>query len=37
QFHLARALGASLLAMALSVILYELTRALEHRVLTYYR
>jgi ABC-type nitrate/sulfonate/bicarbonate transport system permease component len=37
QFHLARALGASLLAMALSVVLYELTRALEHRVLTYYR
>jgi ABC-type nitrate/sulfonate/bicarbonate transport system permease component len=37
QFHLARALGASLLAMALSVILYELTRALEHRVVTYYR
>jgi ABC-type nitrate/sulfonate/bicarbonate transport system permease component len=37
QFHLARALGASLLAMALSVTLYELTRALEHRVLTYYR
>jgi ABC-type nitrate/sulfonate/bicarbonate transport system permease component len=37
QFHLARALGASLLAMALSVILYELTRALEHRVITHYR
>jgi ABC-type nitrate/sulfonate/bicarbonate transport system permease component len=37
QFHLARALGASLLAMALSVILYELTRALEQRVITYYR
>jgi ABC-type nitrate/sulfonate/bicarbonate transport system permease component len=37
QFHLARALGASLLAMALSVILYELTRALEHRVVTHYR
>jgi ABC-type nitrate/sulfonate/bicarbonate transport system permease component len=36
QFHLARALGASLLAMALSVILYELTRALEQRVLTHY-
>jgi ABC-type nitrate/sulfonate/bicarbonate transport system permease component len=37
QFHLARALGASVLAMALSVALYELTRALEHRVITYYR
>jgi ABC-type nitrate/sulfonate/bicarbonate transport system permease component len=37
QFHLARALGASLLAMALSVALYELTRALEQRVLTNYR
>lgn len=37
QFHLARALGASLLAMALSVTLYELTRALEQRVLTKYR
>jgi ABC-type nitrate/sulfonate/bicarbonate transport system permease component len=37
QFHLARALGASLLAMALSVALYELTRALEQRVVTRYR
>ena len=37
QFHLARALGASLLAMALSVALYELTRALEQRVITHYR
>ena len=37
QFHLARALGASLLAMALSVTLYELTRDLEQRVITYYR
>jgi ABC-type nitrate/sulfonate/bicarbonate transport system permease component len=37
QFHLARALGASVLAMALSVGLYELTRALEDRVITYYR
>jgi ABC-type nitrate/sulfonate/bicarbonate transport system permease component len=37
QFHLARALGASVLAMALSVALYELTRAMEQRVITYYR
>jgi ABC-type nitrate/sulfonate/bicarbonate transport system permease component len=37
QFHLARALGASLLAMALSVGLYELTHSLEQRVLTHYR
>jgi ABC-type nitrate/sulfonate/bicarbonate transport system permease component len=37
QFHLARALGASLLAMVLSVALYELTRNLEQRVLTHYR
>jgi ABC-type nitrate/sulfonate/bicarbonate transport system permease component len=37
QFHLARALGASLLAMALSVALYEITHALEHRVITHYR
>jgi ABC-type nitrate/sulfonate/bicarbonate transport system permease component len=37
QFHLARALGASLLAMALSVALYELTHALEQRVVTRYR
>jgi ABC-type nitrate/sulfonate/bicarbonate transport system permease component len=37
QFHLARALGASVLAMALSVALYELTRAMEQSVLTKYR
>jgi ABC-type nitrate/sulfonate/bicarbonate transport system permease component len=37
QFHLARALGASLLAMALSVVLYEITRSLEQRVIIYYR
>jgi ABC-type nitrate/sulfonate/bicarbonate transport system permease component len=37
QFHLARALGASVLAMALSVALYELTRSLEQRVITHYR
>jgi ABC-type nitrate/sulfonate/bicarbonate transport system permease component len=32
QFHLARALGASAVAMALSVMLFEATRALEQRV-----
>ena len=37
QFHLARALGASVLAMALSVGLYELSRALEQRVITHHR
>jgi ABC-type nitrate/sulfonate/bicarbonate transport system permease component len=37
QFHLARALGASALAMALSVVLFEVTQALEHRVSTFYR
>jgi ABC-type nitrate/sulfonate/bicarbonate transport system permease component len=37
QFHLARALGASVLAMALSVSLYELSRSLEQRVTAYYR
>jgi ABC-type nitrate/sulfonate/bicarbonate transport system permease component len=37
QFHLARALGASVLAMALSVILFETTRAIEQRVLAVYR
>jgi ABC-type nitrate/sulfonate/bicarbonate transport system permease component len=37
QFHLARALGASLLAMALSAALYELTRALEQSVITRYK
>jgi ABC-type nitrate/sulfonate/bicarbonate transport system permease component len=35
QFHLARALGASMLAMVLSVTLYELTQALEQRVLSH--
>jgi ABC-type nitrate/sulfonate/bicarbonate transport system permease component len=37
QFHLARALGASALAMALSASLFEVTRAVEHRVCTFYR
>lgn len=37
QFHLARALGASLVAMALSVILFEATRALEARLSMVYR
>jgi ABC-type nitrate/sulfonate/bicarbonate transport system permease component len=37
QFHLARALGASALAMALSVLLFEATRAVEQRVSTFYR
>lgn len=37
QFHLARALGASVLAMALSVSLYELSCLLEQRVATRYR
>jgi ABC-type nitrate/sulfonate/bicarbonate transport system permease component len=37
QFHLARALGASVLAMALSVMLFEMTRAIETRVLAVYR
>jgi ABC-type nitrate/sulfonate/bicarbonate transport system permease component len=37
QFHLARALGASVLAMALSVSLYELSRSVEQRVAAYYR
>jgi len=37
QFHLARALGASALAMTLSVLLFEATRALEQRVATFYR
>jgi ABC-type nitrate/sulfonate/bicarbonate transport system permease component len=37
QFHLARALGASALAMTLSVLLFEATRAIEHRVSTFYR
>jgi len=37
QFHLARALGASVLAMALSVALFEATRAIEYRVSAFYR
>jgi len=37
QFHLARALGASALAMAMSVVLFEIMRALEQRVATFYR
>jgi ABC-type nitrate/sulfonate/bicarbonate transport system permease component len=37
QFQLARALGASALAMALSVALFEATRAIEERVSTVYR
>jgi ABC-type nitrate/sulfonate/bicarbonate transport system permease component len=37
QLHLARALGASAVAMALSVLLFELTRAIEHRISTFYR
>ena len=37
QFHLARALGASVLAMALSVVLFEASRALEQRVSRSYR
>jgi ABC-type nitrate/sulfonate/bicarbonate transport system permease component len=37
QFHLARALGASALAMTLSVSLFEITRAVERRVLASYR
>jgi ABC-type nitrate/sulfonate/bicarbonate transport system permease component len=37
QFHLARALGASVLAMALSVLLFEATHAIENRVSTFYR
>jgi ABC-type nitrate/sulfonate/bicarbonate transport system permease component len=37
QFHLARALGASAVAMVLSVMLFESTRVLEHRVFTLYR
>jgi ABC-type nitrate/sulfonate/bicarbonate transport system permease component len=32
QFHLARALGASIIAMALSAVLFEFTRAIEVRV-----
>jgi len=37
QFHLARALGASALAMALSAALFEATRAIEHRASTFHR
>ena len=37
QLHLARALGASVLAMALSVALFEATRAIEQRVSAFYR
>jgi ABC-type nitrate/sulfonate/bicarbonate transport system permease component len=37
QFQLARALGASALAMALSVALFEATRAIEERVSSVYR
>ncbi|HTV96291.1 MAG TPA: ABC transporter permease subunit [Steroidobacteraceae bacterium] len=37
QFQLARALGASALAMALSVALFEATRAIEERVAELYR
>jgi ABC-type nitrate/sulfonate/bicarbonate transport system permease component len=37
QFHLARALGASVLAMALSVLLFEMTRVIEERVIAVYR
>lgn len=37
QFQLARALGASALAMALSLALFEATRAIEHRVAAFYR
>jgi ABC-type nitrate/sulfonate/bicarbonate transport system permease component len=32
QLHLARALGASAVAMAISVLLFEATRAFEQRV-----
>jgi NitT/TauT family transport system permease protein len=37
QFHLARAVGASAWAMALSVLLFEAASAIEHRVSTFYR
>jgi ABC-type nitrate/sulfonate/bicarbonate transport system permease component len=37
QFHLARALGASVLAMMLSVGLFEATRAIEERVFAHRR
>jgi ABC-type nitrate/sulfonate/bicarbonate transport system permease component len=32
QFHLARALGASVIAMTISVVLFEATHALEAKV-----
>jgi ABC-type nitrate/sulfonate/bicarbonate transport system permease component len=37
QFHLARALGASVVAMALSVLLFEVSRSLELRTFAFYR
>jgi ABC-type nitrate/sulfonate/bicarbonate transport system permease component len=37
QFHLARALGASVLAMTLSIALYELSHSFEQRVAAYYQ
>jgi ABC-type nitrate/sulfonate/bicarbonate transport system permease component len=37
QFHLARALGASAWAMALSVLLFEAAGAIEQRISAYYR
>ena len=37
QFHLARALGASVIAMVLSVILFEATRGVEARISALYR
>jgi ABC-type nitrate/sulfonate/bicarbonate transport system permease component len=37
QFHLARALGASVIAMALSVMLFEVTRSIEARISAFYR
>ena len=37
QFHLARALGASVVAMTLSVLLFEVSRSLESRIFAFYR
>jgi NitT/TauT family transport system permease protein len=37
QFHLARALGASVVAMGLSLCLYEVARVVEERVTSIYR
>lgn len=37
QFHLARALAASVLATALSALLYELSHSLEQRIAAHYR